>query len=271
MSRNGKIARLNSIIRDDLNQRLDNGEESTTLLPWLNALPEVQKSLKTHFDSAPITKQNLSEWHLGGFREWQIRHELISQAHHLSESADEMEESVETHLLAGQLAAVLAARYAALLNSWDGEVEAQFVEKVRLLRALNQDIALLQRTMRQASQHKREHEQAEEDREKRIIEEVKKETLAPIWAKMDQEQYELVLGGGERARKLAEVITAVKYDLPKPADWDEWKKKKDAALAKKAESKSKSQSPSPTQSKPVKPDAASSTSTDTTGKEAEQS
>jgi hypothetical protein len=271
MSRNGKIAHLNSIIRDQLNQRLDNGEESTTLLPWLNALPAVQQSLQDHFDSAPITKQNLSEWHLGGFREWQIRHELISQAHQLSESADEMEESVETQLLAGELATMLAARYAALLNSWDGEVEAQFVEKVRLLRALNQDIALLQRTMHKASQHKREHAQAEEEREKRIIEEVKKETLAPIWAKMDQEQYEVVLGGGERARKLAEVITAVKYDLPKPEGWDEWKRKKDAELAKKAESKSKSQTPSPTQSNPVKPESVSSKTPDTAEKEANQS
>jgi hypothetical protein len=255
MSRNGKIAHLSSVLRDELNQRLDNGEESTTLLPWLHALPEVQKSLKTHFDSAPITKQNLSEWHLGGFREWQIRHELISQAYQLSESADEMEEAVETHLLAGQLAAVLAARYAALLNSWDGEVEAQFVEKVRLLRALTHDIALLQKTMHQASRQKREHEQAEEDKEKRIIEEVKKETLAPIWAKLDREQYEVVLGGGERGRKLAEVITAVKYDLPQPAGWEEWKRKKDASLAKKAQS----QSPSQTQSKPVKPSPTEST------------
>jgi type II secretory pathway component PulJ len=196
---------------------------------------------------------------------------LISQAHHLSESADELEESVEAHLLAGQLATLLAARYAALLNSWDGEVEAQFVEKVRLLRALNQDIALLQRTMRQAGQHKREHEQAEEDKEKRIIEEVKKETLAPIWAKLDRDQYEVILGGGERGRKLAEVITAVKYDLPKPEGWDEWKRKKDAELAKKTGSKSKSQASSPTQSKPVKPDTASSKTTDTAEKEAEQS
>src|ERR1700678_953605 len=111
MSRNGKIAHLSSVIRDELNQRLDHGEESTTLLPWLNALPAVQTSLQTHFDGLPITKQNLSEWHLGGFREWQIRHDLIAQARQLSEPADEMEEAVETHLLAGQLAAVLAARY----------------------------------------------------------------------------------------------------------------------------------------------------------------
>jgi hypothetical protein len=72
---------------------------------------------------------------------------------------------------------------------------------------------------------------------------------------LDREQYEVVLGGGERGRKLAEVITAVKYDLPQPAGWEEWKRKKDASLAKKAQS----QSPSQTQSKPVKPSPTEST------------
>jgi type II secretory pathway component PulJ len=249
MSRHGKIAHLPGNVRAELNQRMDNGEEGTTLLPWLNALPEVQKSLKEHFDGVPISKQNLSEWHQGGFREWQVRDELIVQARQLSDSADEMEEYVDTPLLAGQLAAVLAARYAALLNSWDGEVEPQFVEKVRLLRALNQDIALLQKTMHQASRQKREHEQAEEDREKRIIEEVKRETVAPIWAKLESDQLEGILGGGERGRKLAEVITAVKYDLPKPEGWDEWKRQKDESRSRQAQSQPRSQ----TKSKPVQP------------------
>jgi hypothetical protein len=77
MSRNGKIARLPGTIRDELNQRLENGEEAPPLLAWLNGLPEVQRSLKDHFDGAPVSKQNLSEWRQGGFREWQIREELI--------------------------------------------------------------------------------------------------------------------------------------------------------------------------------------------------
>ena len=249
MSRNGKIAHLSGVLRDELNQRLENGEEATALLPWLNARPEVQASLKDHFDSAPISKQNLSEWRQGGFREWQIRQELILQAHQLHESAEDMDEYVNTPLLAGELAVVLAARYAALLNRWDGEPNPQFEEKLRVLRGLNRDIALLQKTTRQAIQQKREFEKAAEEREQRIIKEVKDEIVAPIWAKLETDALEGIFGGGERGRKLAEVVTAVKYDLPQPEGWEEWKRKKQASLAKQA----KSQPRSPTQSKPVQP------------------
>jgi hypothetical protein len=58
-----------------------------------------------------------------------------------------------------------------------------------------------------------------------------------------------IFGGGERGRKLAEVVTAVKYDLPQPEGWEEWKRKKQASLAKQAKSQPRSQ----TQSKPVQP------------------
>jgi hypothetical protein len=164
----------------------------------------------------PISKQNLSEWRQGGFREWQISQELMLQARQLSDSASEMEDIVDTPLLPGALAGALAARYAALLNSWDGEPDPKFEEKLRLLRGLNRDIALLQRTMHQASRQKREFEQALEESKRREIEEVKRETVAPIWAMLERDELAGIFGGGERGRKMAEVITAVKYDLPPP-------------------------------------------------------
>src|SRR5215472_5415538 len=66
----GKIARLPKHIREQLNRRLDDGQPASEILPWLNALPEVQEILAAQFDSAPITPQNLSRWHLGGFKQW---------------------------------------------------------------------------------------------------------------------------------------------------------------------------------------------------------
>ncbi len=42
MTRNGKIARLPLAVRQQLNQRLLNGELAQDLLSWLNQLPEVQ-------------------------------------------------------------------------------------------------------------------------------------------------------------------------------------------------------------------------------------
>ena len=126
MCRNGKIARLSDDVRNDLNERLADGEEGEGLLQWLNALPEVQETLQEDFDGVPISKQNLSEWRQGGFREWQLRRDLLAQASSFSEGADELEENVGGCELVDNLAIVVAARYAALLSGWDGEVTPEF-------------------------------------------------------------------------------------------------------------------------------------------------
>ncbi len=49
VTRKGKIARLPHCIREQLNQRLQDG----------------------HFENNPINAVNLTEWRQGGFREWQ--------------------------------------------------------------------------------------------------------------------------------------------------------------------------------------------------------
>jgi len=218
MTRIGKIARLPAKVREELNTKLDDGQEGPALLDWLNALPEAQTSLKENFQGAPITKQNLSEWRLGGFREWQIRRELLDQALQLAEGADEMEKAVDTALLPGKLAAALAARYAALLNGWDGEPDEKFEAQLRILCGLNRDIALLQKTMHQAVQQKREMQKAEDQADRRENEELKNRTLNMIQSIPEREALAAALGGGQRGFNLAKMITAVKYDLPLEKD-----------------------------------------------------
>lgn len=78
MARCGKIARLPRTIRDELNRRLDNGEQGTRLLEWLNGLPEVRAVLDKEFEGHPIRHCNLTEWRKGGFREWRERQETLS-------------------------------------------------------------------------------------------------------------------------------------------------------------------------------------------------
>jgi hypothetical protein len=246
--RNGKIANLPCTVRDELNQRLENGEEGGPLLEWLNGLGEVRKSLQADFGGEPISKQNLSEWRRGGFREWQLRQEWIGQAWELANCANEMAEAVDTAALPGALAGMLAARYAALLNSWDGEPDRKFEEKLRLLRGLNRDIALLQRTMQRASEQKRESKQQEEEREQREFEESKKRTLDILWSIPKTEALAAALGGGQQGRELAEAIIAVKNDLPLPNKKEEGKGKKAESRGKEAKSRRGSQ----TGSKPVK-------------------
>lgn len=249
MRRNGKIARLPATVRAELNLRMEKGDEGPGLLDWLNGLPEVQESLKDGFEGASITKQNLSEWRQGGFREWELRQEWISQASELEDSADEMGEAVDTASLPGALAGLLAARYAALLNAWDGEPDPKFEEKLRLLRVLNRDVALLQRTLHRADKRERELEQEAEEREQREFEERKKRTLGRLWSVPEGAALAETLGNGERGRKLAEMIMAVENDLPLPEAKEEGTRKKE----EKGRHRGQARRGGPRQSDPVQP------------------
>ena len=210
MTRTGKIARLPRKIRTELNERLDNGEEGDAILAWINDLPVVDDILREQFDGARITKQNLSEWRQGGFREWAFRRQFIEQGCETFDAAAEMEAAFDAPLLAGHLAMLVATRYAALLNHWDGHYSAEFEQEAKLLRALNRDIALLQRSLQDAERHRREHEQ--------VVEQKKKDRLtAPIMAQMESDAYYAALGGGgERDRAMADFMAAVKYDQRPP-------------------------------------------------------
>jgi hypothetical protein len=281
MTRNGKIARLPGSVRAELNQRLENGEEGPKLLAWLNGLREVRKALQASFDGTAISKQNLSEWRLGGFREWQIRRELIEQARQLSDGRGEMEAVVDTSLLAGALAGLLAARYAALLNSWDGEPDPNFEDKLRLLRGLNRDVALLQKTLHQATQQERAAVQESEERARNEVEELRKRSLDVLCSTTEREALVATLGGGARGQWLANAIIAVKYDLPFPKDrpprTDEAPEKEEtggegefnvqSAFAKATAdkgSKFKVEEAGRTQSDPVKPDLGASMASEPT-------
>lgn len=74
-ARKGKIASLPREIRQQLNERLLDGEFAPQILPWLNSLPEVKERLATRARAGEgevpeITDGNLSEWRAGGFQDW---------------------------------------------------------------------------------------------------------------------------------------------------------------------------------------------------------
>ena len=216
--RNGKIARLPSPIRNELNFRMDCGKDSAEILQWLNGLPEVKDSLKVRFEGVPISKQNLSEWRKGGFAEWQRHHEWIHQACELHHCTEDMENVLTPPLLAGDLAALLAVRYAALLQSWDGKPDPQFERELRLLRGLGQDVALLQRTLQRADLHSVEYEQGFEDRMEKHTAKMKELALSPIHAELERGSLRRMFGlfyEEEAAKRLADLVISVKFDLPR--------------------------------------------------------
>ena len=98
MTRNGKIARLPCSIRDQLNRRLQDGEQGKDLVQWLSTLPEVQAVVKREFAGHPIRAQNISEWRKGGFREWQLQQDALEQVPLVVTEASEMTGNVNGRL-----------------------------------------------------------------------------------------------------------------------------------------------------------------------------
>ena len=134
------------------------------MLAWLNALPAVSAVLAREFGGCAISKQNLCEWRAGGFTEWQARQETSAQARELAAEATELAAATEGRL-PDHLATVLAARYAAALAGWNGEVTEEFRRKLRALRGLCQDIVELRRGDHSGARLTLERERLERERE----------------------------------------------------------------------------------------------------------
>jgi len=123
MARQGKIARLPHAIREETNRRLHNGESSGVILAWLNAKPDAIRIWDAHFDGAPATPQNLSEWRLGGYKDWIAERESIENTKALASYAAEI--AGAGGALSSGLQAILAGRimesFEVLLNADEGD------------------------------------------------------------------------------------------------------------------------------------------------------
>ncbi len=149
-----KIACLPRPMRDELNRRLSANEDGASLLAWLNASPDVQAVLARDFAGEPISKQNLHEWRHGGFLESQARQEFLEPAGALAPDDGEFA-AVGCGKLIGNLVALLAVRYAALLARWnDGDHEALRVQ-LRVLHTFTRDLAALHRINQIAERQKK--------------------------------------------------------------------------------------------------------------------
>ena len=90
ITRNGKIARLPKVVREELNRRLSDGEPGKELVTWLNDLPEVQRIVTTEFGRRAVREQNLSEWKQGGYEEWLRQQEALELVRNLSAETDDL-------------------------------------------------------------------------------------------------------------------------------------------------------------------------------------
>ncbi len=70
-----KIGRLPFVIRNELNERIRDGETSGKLVDWLNGRKEYKSVMRTEKCGA-ISAQNLTDWRGTGYKDW-----LDDQAH----------------------------------------------------------------------------------------------------------------------------------------------------------------------------------------------
>jgi len=146
--RTGKIARLPREIRQELNERLREGDNGQILVAWLNSLPEVQAILAAQFAGKPIREQNLSEWRKGGYRDWEQRERAIEVAVSVGKAEAQGGEKSGGATLADALSLWLMREYAVATREIAESGEA---EKWVLLKAMCADLARLQRLDQQAA------------------------------------------------------------------------------------------------------------------------
>jgi hypothetical protein len=138
----GKISRLPHELRQQLNQRLADGQTGKTILPWLNSIPEVQALLADSFDGQPINDQNLSDYRTRGFRRWEMRQAALEFA--TDEAADPPPASqVAASPLVDHLVHWIATRFAAAAHNAPIPEDSQ--ADLREIRNFLSDIVALRR------------------------------------------------------------------------------------------------------------------------------
>jgi hypothetical protein len=143
MTRRGKIARLPQPIREQVNQRLENGEEGKKIVEWLNTLPEVTSLLAADFDGQPVTDSNLSNWKLGGYRDWEEQKAALETILQFQSEAVQLSQAGGPQVTE-QLVLCLTARLAAALRpSFAGSDDP--AERLEQLRRLRRDVVALRK------------------------------------------------------------------------------------------------------------------------------
>ena len=126
MARRGKIARLPKAVRDELNTRLQDGEVGSSLLEWLNGLPEVQQVLTAHFKGELINDVNLSAWRTGGFAEWERAQDVEGMLQRVREEADGFDGAVGEVAIGDCMGKLVAAEIAGLARVlWEKEEDPE--------------------------------------------------------------------------------------------------------------------------------------------------
>ena len=161
-NRNGKIARIPRLVREQLNRRLQDGETGQALAKWLNGLPEVQAILAAEFAGKAIREQNLSEWKQGGYQEWLAQQAALEVTRQLADDVSVLRQAGEEPL-ADILAQFLTAQYVVAVNAALRRSEDATLD-LKLLRGVCGQVVSLRRGDHYAERLRLERQRLDLDR-----------------------------------------------------------------------------------------------------------
>ena len=146
-ARNGKVARLPKVVREELNRRLEDGEQGRELLSWLNGLPATAQLVESEFGGKPINKHNLSDWRRGGYVDWLRWQEREARIREVAEQGGELRARGEGAELSGYFATLTLAELAVDLDAIHDMKEG--AERWQRLKELTREAARLQHAFNQ--------------------------------------------------------------------------------------------------------------------------
>ena len=235
MNRTSKFTRLSESLREELNQRLRNGEPGNNILLWLNQLPEVLALVEEHYGGNLISPQNLSDWNLGGYREWLSRQEMRESSKDFATEAPHLTAAAGGSLLNPLTTAVLA-RYGALLSKMplDAEIpkhiQSHLDNVLRIHQALIQERRndlVAQKTAILAAEQERKNQkanapkEADDEYEEEEEEEVEDEADDEIEAADAEAGEEAAAAAPAEVGKFGKFKVTVPKVKPPVVRWDE--------------------------------------------------
>ena len=203
MARQGKIARLPASLRAELNRRLFDGQGAPQILPWLNAQPAAISIWEELFEGLACSPQNLSEWKLGGYKEWRKSQDRLEDLKELSAYSLDMVKAAGGNLSDG--AAVIASGHLmevleniGNLAITGGKEDAE-ADPNKGLAAITAAVAAMRKgdRDREASKRKDETLQLQKDRHALSREVFEKQTVTKFMEYARKPEIQALLGGRE--------------------------------------------------------------------------
>ena len=189
----GKIARLPVHIREQVNRRLEKGDNGRDISAWLNSNDEVKAVLAQEFDGQPLNDVNLSHWRQGGYRDWEAQQFALAEAGRILEEGHQLGEAGQG-ALADHLAKWVIGQYMVATRRMREKMESgDDAGAWKLLRELCHDVVTLRRGDQGAEWLRLEQERLNLQRQKqeitraRLKEEIRQEN-PPAKAMTEEEQ-----------------------------------------------------------------------------------